>query len=163
MVANVVAYVLVRFGGFLPLTPAGASHRRERFAHWPWRGLGHWMLLCWRSSLTSPSVLPSPGVSCRMRSLDVWRGGLCCRLQKCPGGNASSVIRWLFSSFKKDFSTRIVVETTLGLFMDHKDYGGTNFAITFFFLSLKIMDLLYVVNLQFVWRGPNSEVETDFF
>lgn len=42
------------------------------------------------------------------------------------------------------------METTLGLFMDHKDYGGTNFAITFFFLSLKIMDLLYVVNLQFV-------------
>lgn len=25
------------------------------------------------------------------------------------------------------------------------------------------MDLLYVVNLQFVWRGPISEVETDFF
>lgn len=54
------------------------------------------------------------------------------------------------------------METTLGLFMDHKDYGGTNFAI-FFFVSLKIMDLLYVVNLLFVWRGPISEVETDFF
>lgn len=37
----------------------------------------------------------------------------------------------IFSSFKQDFSTRIVMETTLGLFMDHKDYGGTNFAILF--------------------------------
>lgn len=34
--------------------------------------------------------------------------------------------------------------------------------LQFSFLSLKIMDLLYVVNLQFVWRGPISEVETDF-
>lgn len=32
-----------------------------------------------------------------------------------------------------------------------------------FFVSLKIMDLLYVVNLLFVRRGPISEVETDFF
>lgn len=57
------------------------------------------------------------------------------------------------------------METTLGLFVDHKDYGGTNFAIFFLFLfvSLKIMDLLYVVNLLFVRRGPISEVETDFF
>lgn len=45
--------------------------------------------------------------------------------------------------------------------MDHKDNRGTNFAI--FFVSLKITDLLYVVNLQFVRRGPISEVETDFF
>lgn len=35
--------------------------------------------------------------------------------------------------------------------------------LQFSFLSLKIMDLLYVVNLQFVWRGPIGEVETDFF
>lgn len=35
--------------------------------------------------------------------------------------------------------------------------------LQFSFLSLKIMDLLYVVNLQFFWRGPISEVETDFF
>lgn len=76
-------------------------------------------------------------VSCRTRSLAVWRGGFRCRLPKCPGGNASSVRRWLFSSFKKDFSTRIVMETTLGLFMDHKDYGGTNFAIPFFFSKSK--------------------------
>lgn len=34
---------------------------------------------------------------------------------------------------------------------------------SFFFVSLKIMDLLYVVNLLFVQRGPISEVETDFF
>lgn len=49
--------------------------------------------------------------------------------------------------------------------MDHNDYGGTNFAVYFFFFckSQKIMDLLYVVNLQFVWRGPISEVETDTF
>lgn len=35
--------------------------------------------------------------------------------------------------------------------------------LQFSFVSLKIMNLLYVVNLQFVWRGPISEVETDFF
>lgn len=29
------------------------------------------------------------------------------------------------------------METTLGLFMDHKDYGGTNFAIPFFFSKSK--------------------------
>lgn len=35
--------------------------------------------------------------------------------------------------------------------------------LRFSFVSLKIMDLLYVVNLQFVWKGPISEAETDFF
>lgn len=88
------------------------------------------MPLCWRSAFAHPSALPSPEeyLAYMMISL-VLRGGFCCRLQKCPGGNASSLIRWLFSSFKKVLNTGIVMETTLGLFMDHKDYGGTNLAI----------------------------------
>lgn len=66
----------------------------------------------------------------------IWRSQerqVLCWSQKRPGSNASSLIRWLFffPSFKQDFSTGIVMETTLGLFMDHKDYGGTNFAIFF--------------------------------
>lgn len=122
---------------------------------WSWR--------CCRGSLEDRAVLSPEERRAAAVASRVQRGGsFCCRWQTCPGGNASS-LRWLFSSFKKDFSTRIVMETTFGLFMDHNDYGGTNFAVCFFCKSLKIMDLLYVVNLQFVWRGPISEVETDCF
>lgn len=107
-----------RFPAPFPLDPSPGS---ERFAHKGPDGPAQPGML--------EELIPIP--LCRAR---IWRSQgrqVLCWSQKCPGSNASSLIRWLFSSFKQDFSTRIVMETTLGLFMDHKDYGGTNFAIFF--------------------------------
>lgn len=130
--------------------PTGSQHRELNGLHMALEGLPQLLggVVLQEFSTILLRRAPEECLASGMTSVVLRRGGFCCGLQKCPGGNASSLMRWLFSSFKKDFSTRIVTETTLGLFMDHKDYGGTNFAI--FFVSQKIMYLLYVVNLQFV-------------